>query len=124
MKLYKEIASVVRWNPTKTEYEAQKMEHLDKFNNLLPSGSGIDNGCKIDDVKSNESKIIIHSAFHHLDGNGFYVGWSNFTVTITPDFVSDFTLKITGNNAIYPRFSEVKEYLYDVFNDALNQPVK
>ena len=123
MKLYKEIANVTRWIPLTDEFKIEKMDKLDELSSLLPSGSGIDSGCTIDEEKSTKNKIIIHSAFHHMNENGFYCGWSNFDVIVTPDLLYDFNLKIVGRNAIYPAFSFTKEYLYSVFYDALNENI-
>lgn len=123
MKLYKEIANVTRWIPITDEFRIEKMDKLDELSNLLPSGSGIDSGCAIDEEMSTKNKIVIHSSFHHLDNNGFYCGWSNFDIIVTPDLFQDFNLKIVGRNAIYPAFSDTKEYLYSVFYDALNKNI-
>ena len=123
MKLYKKIANVTRWIALTDGFKIEKMDKLDELSSLLPSGSGIDSGCAIDEEKSSRNKIVIHSSFHHMDENGFYCGWSDFTVTVTPDFVNDFNLKIVGRNAIYPAFSDTKEYLYSVFYDALNENI-
>ena len=123
MKLYKKIANVTGWTPLTAEFKTKKMDELDELSNLLPSGSGIDSGCTIDEEKSTKNKIVIHSSFHHLDENGFYCGWSEFTVTAIPDFMNDFNLKIVGNNAIYPAFSDTKDYLYELFRESLNENI-
>ena len=123
MKLYKKIANATRWAAITDEFKTKKMIELDELSKLLPSGSGIDSGCTIDEEKSTKNKIIIHSAFHHMNENGFYCGWSNFDVIVTPDLLYDFNLKIVGRNAIYPAFSFTKEYLYSVFYAALNENI-
>ena len=99
------------------------MDRLDRLSSLLPSGSGIDSGCTIDEEKSTGNKIVIHSAFLHMNENGFYCGWSKFDIIVTPDLFRDFNLKIVGRKAIYPAFSYTKEYLYDVFYNALNDNI-
>ena len=50
-------------------------------NHYLPHGSGIDSGCNIDD-NSTQDKIIINSAYHAMDENGFYCGWIHFDVIV------------------------------------------
>ena len=122
MKLYKKIANATRWIALTDEFKTKKMIELDELSNLLPSGSGIDSGCTIDEEKSTENKIVIRSSFHHMDENG-YCGWSEFTVTVIPDFMNDFNLKIVGNNAIYPAFSYIKDYLYELFRESLNENI-
>ena len=72
MKLYKEIANVTGWVPLTDEFKIEKMDKLDRLSSLLPSGSGIDSGCTIDEEKSTGNKIVIHSAFLHMNENGFY----------------------------------------------------
>ena len=42
---------------------------------------------------------------------------------IPTDFVNDFNLKIVGNNAIYPAFSDTKDYLYELFRESLNENI-
>ena len=120
MKLYKEIANVTGWVPLTDEFKIKKMDKIDRLSSLLPSGSGIDS-CTIDEEESTGNRIVIHSAFLHMNENGFYSGWSKFDVIITPDLFRDFNLKIVGRKAIYPAFSETKEYLYDVFYNALSE---
>ena len=123
MKLYKKIANAIGWTALTDEFKIKKMDELDELSNLLPSGSGIDSGCTIDEEKSTKNKIVIHSSFHHMDENGFYCGWSEFTVTAIPDFMNYFNLKIVGNNAIYPAFSDIKDYLYELFRESLNENI-
>ena len=123
MKLYKKIANATRWTALTDEFKTKKMIELDELSNFLPSGSGIDSGCAIDEEKSTKNKIVIHSSFHHMDENGFYCGWSEFTVTAIPDFMNNFNLKIVGNNAIYPAFSDIKDYLYELFRESLNENI-
>ena len=123
MKLYKKIANATRWIALTDEFKIEKMDKLDELSKLLPSGSGIDSGCTIDEEKSTKNKIIIHSSFHHMDENGFYCGWSNFDIIVTPDLLYEFNLKIVGRKAIYPAFSDTKEYLYSVFYDALDENI-
>ena len=123
MKLYKEIANVTGWVPLTDEFKIKKMDSLSRLSSLLPSGSGIDSGCTIDEEKSTGNKIVIHSAFLHMNENGFYCGWSKFDIIVTPALFRDFNLKIVGRKAIYPAFSYTKEYLYDVFYNALNDNI-
>lgn len=86
---------------------------LDRYTKLLPSGSGIDSGCKIDLVHSTDKKIIIETSFHHMDENGYYDGWTFHQIVLTPAFVG-FDIKVTGQNR-----NQIKEYLTDLFCDHL-----
>lgn len=105
----------------------------------LPSGSGIDNGIKlvleeeyefsrISTGIQNDGKIILTSSFHVLDENGSYDGWIKFIVEIIPSLAHSFRLKIKGrfSNRVYnvkKDASDIKEYLYDLFNEALSKEI-
>lgn len=86
------------------------IEHIQ--DNHLPHGSGIDSGCCIDNDSVNP--IIIYTAFHHMDECGGYEGWTEHTIKVYPDFISDITLKITGKNR-----NMIKDYLYELFYNDL-----
>ncbi|MDD4353597.1 MAG: hypothetical protein PHN56_04010 [Candidatus Nanoarchaeia archaeon] len=84
-------------------------------NKYLPHGSGIDSGCKIDEDKSNENKIVITFGFHHMNENGYYTGWFSYKCICTPAF-SGIDIKIIGKN-----INCIKDYLQDIFYDCLSQ---
>ena len=73
-----------------------------------------DAGCHINLPRSNENKIVIDFSYHFMDTNGFYAGWEDYTLYITPDLSNDFILRITGKDR-----NDIKEYLYQTFNYAL-----
>lgn len=106
----------------------------------LPRGSGIDNDTKLfvpeESYESfqksrgikNDGRLILTSSFHVLDDNGFYDGWINFTVEIIPSLANNFKLQIKGNftnrqNHIRKHASDIKEYLYDLFSEALSKEI-
>ena len=99
------------------DYAKKWDEKLAEYSDLLPSGSGIDSGCKIDLELSGDEKIVIHTSFHHMDDNGYYCGWSNHDVVVTPSF-HGFNLRITGRDV-----RGIKEYLRDIFHESLNQEI-
>jgi len=94
---------------------AARLEHIER--NALPSGSGIDAGTKIDVDRSTLDKIVLTTSFHHMDESGGYNGWSDHTVVVTPSFVSNFEINVTGRNR-----NGIKEYLADTFRAALDAP--
>ena len=66
MKLYKKIANATRWIALTDEFKTKKMDKLDELSKLLPSGSGIDSGCAIDEEKSTKKQncySLIFSSF-------------------------------------------------------------
>jgi hypothetical protein len=85
--------------------------------NYLPSGSGIDNGAAIDLDASHAGKIVIHTAFHHMDDAGYYDEWTDHTITVTPSF-DGINLRISERDR-----NQVKDSLHEIFEIALCQMV-
>jgi hypothetical protein len=90
-----------------------------KLFDQLPHGSGIDSAYEIDWTTSNGEKIVFSFSFHHMNENGYYDGWTDHTVTVTGSLQFGFNLKISGRNR-----NDIKDYLYDVFNEAFNREVE
>lgn len=86
-----------------------------EFDDLLPSGSGFDNGSHLDVHNSKRDKIIITTSFHHMDENGYYCGWTDHKIIVTPDF-DGINIKVTGNNR-----NQIKEYIADTFYHCLTK---
>lgn len=82
--------------------------------NLLPSGSGIDNGTTIDWSKSTGEKIVLSAGFHHMNDGGCYDGWTEHEIIITASLMFTINLRITGRNR-----NDIKDYLNDVYDQAL-----
>jgi len=84
---------------------------------LLPSGSGFDNGGYLVKEDSNDKRLVIRTSFHHMDADGYYTIWTHHTIRIYPSFTYPyFTLKISGSNR-----NDIKEYIADVYYAALVQ---
>jgi len=98
------------------EWRQAWQELLEKCEELLPSGSGFDAGTAIEHASA--KKIVLRTSFHHMNESGFYDGWTEHVVTITPNLVTEFELKISGRNR-----NGVKEYIAEVFYDVLRQEV-
>lgn len=93
----------------------EKIEELAKY---LPSGSGFDAGSELLE-ESTPGKLIIQADFHHLCDNGYYVGWSEHKVIVTPSLAWGFDIKVTGRDR-----RQVKEYIADTFHHALSREVE
>ncbi len=124
MKLYRELASLVRarLNCEETgnrewfqKHEA-RIEELVK--NYMPSGSGFDCGTKIDLDKSTPEKLVFYTDFHHMN-EGYYDGWTEHCITVRPSLLCNFTLTISGKNR-----NEIKDYIHQAFDCALDEEVK
>ena len=125
MKVYQRIAQVVDARLRciengSTEWEEKHTDTIHQLEILLPHVSGIDTGCRINLDKSKPNKIIIHSHYHAMNENGFYDGWYGFKVIVTPNLIFNFDLKIIGDLG---KYRNVKDYLYDVFSESLEQQV-
>ena len=120
-KLYKALATVsqAQANALKNgndEWAGIWEDVLDKLADRLPSGSGFDSGTSI--VEFANGKLILETAFHHMNEGGFYIGWSHHKIKVVPDLVTDFALEIGGRN-----YRDVKDYIGDLFNEVLNEEV-
>lgn len=87
--------------------------------NYLPSGSGFDSGTKIDLDRSTPEKIVFFTSFHHMNDDGFYIGWSNHDVIVRPSLTWGFDLRVTGRDR-----KNIKEYIGESFDHDLRQEVK
>lgn len=92
-------------------------EWLSRLVSMLPSGSGIDNGTSVNEASSHVGKIVLETAYHHMDEYGGYDGWTNHTITITPTFGSIY-VRMSG-----PNRNQIKDYLFDTYHEALNMDV-
>lgn len=100
------------------KHEANAFELTKEF---MPSGSGIDSGTKLDideTLRHGAQKLVFTTAFHHMDENGGYDGWTEHKVIVTPSLQFGFDLKITGRDR-----NEIKGYLHEVYHHALAQIV-
>lgn len=85
----------------------------------LPYGSGFDNGVTFDNVRSRGDRLVFNTAFHHMDENGMYDGWTDHSVIVTPSFIGGFDVRVTGRN-----HNDIKEYIAETFAQRLNETVE
>lgn len=81
----------------------------------MPSGSGFDAGTQFDIDAQKPERLVFSTAFHHMDENGSYHGWSDHTVVVTPSLSHGFVLRVTGNDR-----NSIKDYIHEVFHEALS----
>lgn len=124
MPLYRLIAQAIgakercvtdwrdRWEDLLTQIEKD----------ILPSGSGIDSGCRIDRASTDE-KIIILSSVHMMNDVGMYDSWQDFKVTIRPSF-QGINLKITRIGRGSRLWENWIDALYDEFHVCLTNEVE
>lgn len=123
MKLYQKLAGTIAAieNCQKSGNTTYIQTHKDLLryfeSEYLPSGSGFDNGSKIDLQKSTPEKIVILSDYHKMSDAGYYCGWQAVKVVVKPSLLYGFTLSITGGNRKF------KDYVSDAFEHALKRTV-
>lgn len=100
------------WIPKHTE------SIRDLVHKHMPSGSGWDMGTTLDLSGSKPDRLVFNGSYHHMDSNGFYDGWTDHAVIVTPSLVHDINIRITGRNR-----NDVKEYLHQWFHEALTKTV-
>lgn len=110
-EFYNELAQAIAWLESVGEQAEGK---LDKLAAMLPNGSGFDAGCKILFPESTPQKIVIQADFHHMDEHGFYDGWTEHKVIVTPCLQWGFKIRVTGRNR-----NGIKEYISDLFHDII-----
>lgn len=96
------------------EWESITKDRLDDLINMMPRGSGIDDYPKLDFEKSTPNKLVFEFGYHHMSEHGYYDGWTEHVLTVTPSF-DGFDLKISGKDR-----NQIKDYLYDCFHCALS----
>lgn len=97
-----------------TEWRDRWQARLDAIaRDVLPSGSGVDNGTAIDG-DSPADRIVLAMSFHHMDENGTYDGWTEHEIVASASLVNGFELRVTGRNR-----NGIKDYLADLYGAAL-----
>ena len=107
-KLYELLAELVVTQSTQNDEWAPKSR--DKANDLaehfLPHGCGFDAGTHVDWKRSKVNRIVLYTHFHHINDGGFYDGWTEHSVVVTPSLVYGFETRITGRDR-----NEIKNYI-------------
>lgn len=131
--VYKHTASLIHAlmnckESNNQEWENRHYNSLVKLaNDFLPSGSGIDSGCQINLDESTPDKIILNSAYHAMDEDGFYCGWIHFSVVVTSSLEFDINIEFTNiqNDSDLDEWESdsLFDYLYDTFDYTLRQMI-
>lgn len=93
------------------EWREKHGGRLQELTDKLPYGSGIDCGTKIEELTS--KKCVFTFGFHHMDESGYYDGWTQHKLTVTPTLTGNIH-KITG-----PNKNAIKAYLHDLYWEVL-----
>jgi hypothetical protein len=96
------------------EWQAKHEETIENIiKEQLPSGGGFDNGTQIDLNRSNGERLVFTTAYHHMNDGGYYDGWTEHAITVTPNF-SNIRIKVSGRNR-----NDIKDYIAEMFHNAL-----
>ena len=127
MKVYQEIAlsfnayQTCKKNNNDEWLEKHETRILEIVKNFLPSGSGLDSGIKLNFDESTTNKLVFDSSYHCMNNNGYYDGWADFKLFITPDLSFGFNTRISGK---FGKYADTKDYLHTIFRNALNTEIK
>lgn len=123
--LYRVLADLIvaRANCLKSansEWHDKHGERLAKLcNDMLPSGSGIDCGTKLEeDACKGGARLVFSLSFHHMNDAGMYNGWTEHVATVTPSF-QGIDISISGRNR-----NDIKDYLAETLHYCLTQHVE
>src|ERR1700690_131740 len=92
---------------------------LEMVREHMPSGSGFDSGTKIDLDASHADKLVFTTGYHHMNDGGFYDGWTQHTITITPSLSGKFNMRVSGRNR-----NDIKDYIAESFDYALGKDIE
>jgi len=127
MKVYQDLSTTAEAlnNCRKTNNTEWIEKHIERLNrivhNHMPHGSGLDSEVTIDNEKSGDRRLVLYGSYHCMDENGCYDNWVDFTITVKPSLGHGFHTKIVGN---FGKYGFVKDYLYEVFDNALEEDVE
>lgn len=114
-EFYNAVSQALAWlESVNDDFRDQAEGKLAKLQAMLPQGSGFDIGSKVLRLSSTPQRIVIQADFHHMDEHGYYDGWSEHQVIITPCLQWGFKLRVTGRDR-----RGIKEYISDQFHDII-----
>jgi hypothetical protein len=109
IKIIRLLGNLIR-NKNTDRLEELVKEHL-------PHGSGFDSGTVI--LSATKERITFQADFHHMNDAGYYDGWTEHKIIVTPDFELGYTLKVTGKDK-----NGIKDYIKDTFYSVLNMEIE
>lgn len=83
-------------------------------NTFLPSGSGFDSKPQIDLEASKADRLVINGSFHEMNDAGYYNGWTDFQVVVTPSLAFGADIKVKGRMS-----ADLREYIGEAYQCCL-----
>lgn len=90
----------------------------DFVKDYMPSGSGFDAGVSVCFDKTNDTRLVFLTSFHHMNENGFYDGWTQHEVIVRPAF-DGVDVRVGGVNK-----NAIKDHIHESFSFYLTQLVE
>lgn len=124
MKVYQELAQAMtgflncRKSGNATWRDRHEARLTALIRNCLPHGSGFDSDTTVDFDRSTDERLVFHTSFHHMSGDGFYDGWTSHSVIVRPSFIGGFHVTVTGRNR-----NDIKDYIGECFHESLSATV-
>ncbi len=92
----------------------------------LPSGSGFDAGTQLEQdmcwsqgsIGGFPGRLVFFTFYHHMDEHGWYDGWTEHNVYVTPAW-GGFDIKVSGINK-----NGIKDDIAEVFHNVLSTEVE
>ena len=100
---------------------SQARETLETLIAMMPSGSGIDCGTKLNGEKSNANHLVFIVDYHHMDEWGGYCGWNTYEITVKPTFNG---INIDGECEDAWEIEDTIDYLCDTYHHQLTVPIE
>ncbi len=121
MKIYRKLALTTRAWLNDTKNKEKHRETIEKLvSKYLPNGSGINNGVTFNFEESCSSKLVFNSSYH-LNFDGSYGDWIDFTVVASPSLIRE--VDITINGKTMSENYDIHDYLHEVFYNSLIQKI-
>lgn len=123
--LYSELAAAVdaRCHCASTPNNEWLDKHTERIEKLvkqhMPHGSGFDSGTTLDLDASHGDKLVFRTSFHHMNENGYYDGWTEHAITVTPSLQFGYRIRVSGRNR-----NEIKDMIHESFDVALRTDVR
>lgn len=100
------------------EWMERHEDNIESIMSTAPSGSGFDAGTKIMLDKSDSETLKFSTGYHHLNGMGYYSGWTSHIITVRGSLQFGYTITVSGRNK-----NGIKEYIHEVFHSWLGEIV-
>ena len=119
IKVYIAIARAIgayqRCSKESNPWENFWYERLKAYERSL-YGAGIEDILIGTAMSKSDSLIVVTGRYHALSENGFYDGYYDFTVKITPSLATGCCIRVTGNMG---KYNDAKDFIFDMFSETL-----